>query len=126
MDISSPPNQLLEGWYNPDDDFRWTRPDATAVLLEPAGARHFEVVACAAPEQIRRFHSVTLRALADKQLIGQHEFTAPGCGTFAWPAPAGAAGKVTIEFHSSPPYSPSNGDPRILGISIKAFGFTSQ
>lgn len=126
MDASSPPNQLLDGWYNPDDDFRWTKPDATAVLLKPDVARHFETVACVAPDQIRQSHTVALRVLVDRQPVGRHEFTAAGCETFAWPAPPGPAGKVAVEFQSAPPYSPPNGDPRNLGVSMKAFGFTSQ
>jgi len=126
MDISSPPNQLLDGWYNLENDFRWTRPDATAALLKPEGARRFEVVACTPSEQIRRYQAVALRVRVDTQPVGQHEFTTPGCETVAWPAPSGPAGKVTVEFHSTPPYLPPNGDPRVLGISIVAFGFTSQ
>jgi hypothetical protein len=123
MDISSPPNQLLDGWYNPDDDFRWIKPDATAVLLRPEGAGHFEVVACVAPEQTRRDNAVALTALLDGQLLGHHEFTAPGCQTVQWPALPAPAGKVTIEFRVQPPYPAPKPDPRILGITIKGFGF---
>jgi hypothetical protein len=123
MDISSPPNQLLDGWYNPDDDFRWIKPDATAVLLRPEGVRLFEVVACVAPEQIQKYRAVTLLVLLDEQLLGQHEFTAPGCQTVQWPAPPAPAGKVKIEFRVQPPYPAPKPDPRILGITIKGFGF---
>ena len=126
MDVSSPANQLLDGWYSPDDDFRWTKPDARAVLLRPEGARHFEVVACVATEQTQRYNTVALRVLLDAQPLGQHAFTAPGCETVEWPAPPRSPGKVSIEFHITPPYPAPKPDPRILGISMKAFGFTSQ
>lgn len=123
MDISSPPNQLLDGWYNPDDDFRWIKPDASAVLIRPEGVRHFEVVACAAAEQIQKYRAVTLHVLLDEQRLGEHEFTAPGCQTLQWPAPPAPAGKVKIEFQVDPPYPAPGPDPRILGITIKGFGF---
>jgi hypothetical protein len=126
MDITSPATQLLDGWYHPDDDFRWTKPDATAILLRPEGAQHFQVVACVAAEQIRRYRTVSLRVLVDAQPLGQHEFIAPGCETVEWPAPPASPGKVNIEFHLTPPFPAPKSDPRILGISMKAFGFIFQ
>jgi hypothetical protein len=126
MDFSSPPYQLLDGWYAPDGDFRWTQPDSRAILMKPEASRHFEVVACVTPEQILRYQAVALRVMVDTQTIGRHEFTAPGCETVAWPTPLGPAGQVRVEFHSTPPYRDSAGDTRIFGISIKGFGFTAQ
>jgi hypothetical protein len=37
----------------------------------------------------------------------------------------GTAGTVKIEFHSTPPYRPLP-DPRILGVTVTAFGFISE
>jgi hypothetical protein len=125
MDVSFPPNQLLEGWYNPEDDFRWAKPVATALLFKPGNARHFEVLACITPEQVRRYQVVDLRVSVDAKPTGEHRFRAPGCETVAWPMTPGPGGKTTVEFHSTPPYQAPN-DPRMLGISIKAFGFTTQ
>ena len=126
MDVNAPTRQLLDGWYkpdNPDYDSRWTQPDATASLLRPEGARHFEVAACVAPEQVQRFRTVTLRVVLEEQPLGQHVFTAPGCETLEWPAPPVPAGQVKIEFHVAPPYPAPKPDPRILGITMKGFGF---
>jgi hypothetical protein len=123
MDVTSPATQLLEGWYVLEDDFRWTKPDATAVLLEPADIRNFQVEACVMLEQIRRYRAVSLRVLMDGQLLGQHEFTQPGCQIVQWPAPSVSAGRVTIGFHVAPPYPAPKPDPRVLGITMKGFGF---
>jgi len=124
MDVSFPANQLLDGWHNLEGNFRWTEPDATAVLFRPEEARHFELIACLPQEQILRYHTVALRVLLDAQPLGQHEFTTPGCQTVSWPVPPGPAGKERVEFHSAPPYPAPKPDPRILGISVSAFGFT--
>jgi hypothetical protein len=37
--------------------------------------------------------------------------------------PLGPAGKVEIEFHVVPPYPAPKPDPRVLGITMKGFGF---
>jgi hypothetical protein len=125
MDIHSPAGQLLDGWYALEDDFRWMKPDARAVLLRPADARRFEVVACVLPEQIRRSRVVSLRVLVDARPVGRHDFTAAGCQPVQWPVPAGSTGTVTVEFHTEPLYLPPKPDTRILGITMKAFGFTA-
>jgi hypothetical protein len=123
MDITSPATQLLEGWFVLEDDFRWIKPDATAVLVKPAAARNFQVEACVMPEQIQKYRAVSLRVMLDGQLIGQHEFTQPGCQIVQWAAPPAPAGRVKIEFHVAPPYPAPKPDPRILGITMKGFGF---
>ena len=125
MDIRSPATQLLSGWYALEDDFRWTKPDAAAVLQRPEGARNFEVTACILPEQSGPEHAVSLRVLVDAEPIGAHEFNAAGCERVRWPLVPGHAGVVKVEFHSVPPYAPPKPDQRILGIIMKGFGFPS-
>ncbi|MBZ5591008.1 MAG: hypothetical protein LAP39_02145 [Acidobacteriia bacterium] len=125
MDITTPAGQLIDGWYALEDDFRWMKPDARAVVLRPASARNFEVVACVLPEQIGRGHAISLRVLLNAQPLRQHDFTVPGCQSVEWPAPPGPAGNVKVEFHIAPPYIPPQPDSRILGITMKSFGFTS-
>jgi hypothetical protein len=124
MNLRTPGSQLLTGWYSLDENLRWTEPDATAVLLRPPDAKHFEIVACTPPEQIR-IGPVHLRVLLDGKALGSHEFTTAGCKTLRWPAPRGQAGTVKVELHSTPLYRPPN-DPRILGITVTAFGFVSE
>jgi hypothetical protein len=126
MDVSSPPAQLLEGWYQLEEGFRWTKPDAIAVLLRPEGARSFEVAACLPPEQIVQCHVVSLQVMLDAKPLGRHEFTAPGCQTVRWPAPPGSAGVAKVEFRITPPYPAPKPDPRVLGLPIMAFGFPSE
>ena len=65
MDLKTPGSQLLSGWYPLEDHFRWTQPDATAVLLRPAGVRSFEVAACTVPAQFSAGQQVKLRVLLD-------------------------------------------------------------
>jgi hypothetical protein len=125
MDIRSPVTQLLSGWYPLEDDFRWTKPDATAILFRPEGASNFEVMACVRPEQMGKDRAVSLQVLVDAQPLGAHEFASAGCETVRWPVPAGHAGPVKVEFHSMPPYQPAKPDLRILGVTMKGFGFTS-
>jgi hypothetical protein len=124
MNVRTPGTQLLSGWHPLEEDFRWTEPDASAVLLRPEDAKHFEIVACAVPNQVR-VEPLQLRVLLDAKSLGSHQFTAAGCETLRWPAPSGAAGKVRIEIHSTPPFR-APPDPRVLGINVKAFGFVSD
>ncbi|HUJ22293.1 MAG TPA: hypothetical protein VLX58_12255, partial [Bryobacteraceae bacterium] len=125
MNEQTPPAQLPSGWYRPDEDFRWTQPDATAVLLRPQNVHSFELEACVSPEQIRRHGVIELRVLLDARLLGRHEFTAPGCQTLRWAVPHGPAGMSNIEFHATPAFHPA-GDPRVLGIAVKGCGFHSE
>jgi hypothetical protein len=123
MDLKIPGAQLLSGWYPLEDHFRWTQPDATAVLLRPAGVHSFEVAACATPAQFRAGQTVKLRVALDGRVLGEHEFTGPGCQTLRWPAPGEPGGTSKVEFHVTPPFRPMQGDTRTLGISITGFGF---
>jgi hypothetical protein len=123
MDATSPATQLIDGWYVLEDDFRWTKPDAIAILLKRPDLHNFQVEGCVLPEQIQKSRAVLLRVLLNTQLLGQHEFTAPGCQAVQWPAPPLPAGKVTIEFRLAPPYPAPKPDPRIFGIAMKGFGF---
>jgi len=124
MNIRTPGSQLLSGWHSLEENFRWTEPDAGAVLLRPEDAKHFEIVACTVPEQVRA-GPVLLRVLLDAESLGSHQFTTAGCETLRWPADGGAPRKVSIEIHSTPPFR-APPDPRVLGINVKAFGFVSD
>lgn len=124
MNVRTPATQLLSGWHSLEEDFRWTEPDASAVLLRPQDAKRFEIVACAVPAQVRA-GPLQLRVLLDAKSLGSHQFTAAGCETLRWPAPGGAPGKVKIEILCTPPFR-APPDPRVLGINVKAFGFVSD
>jgi len=126
MDLKTPGSQLLSGWYPLEDDFRWTQPDATAVLLRPPDVRSFEVAACAVPAQFSAGRQVKMRVLLDGRALGEREFTAPGCQTLRWPAVRSPGGMSKIEFQITPPFRSPRGDIRTLGISITGFGFVSE
>jgi len=126
MNLTTPGPQLLSGWYPLEDHFRWTQPDATAVLARPTVVRSFEVAACAVPAQFIAGQQVTLRVLLDGRALGEHQFTGPGCQTLRWPTEREPGGMSEIEFHVTPPFRPAQGDIRTLGISITGFGFVSE
>ncbi len=123
MDTRMPGAQLTSGWYRLDWDYRWTQPDATALLTRPPAAGIFQVVACASPPQMAALGTIDVQIMMNGRLIGHHAFTTPECETVRWPVPAGPPGTVTIGFHTTPPYPAPAPDTRMLGIIVKAFGF---
>ena len=123
MDRGTPIWQLTDGWYQLEGAFRWTRPLATARLRRPEGARHFEVRVNIGPDFIREAGRTELRAVIGGRPAGSRVFTQAGWQTVRWDLPPGPAGPVEVRFEVQPPYHPSNGDPRTLGIPVGAFGF---
>ncbi|HKW98779.1 MAG TPA: hypothetical protein VJN43_13660 [Bryobacteraceae bacterium] len=127
MELGAPASQLVSGWYGLEPGvFRWTKPKARATLERPAGAYEFELVANIMPAQVANHHTVDFRVLANGQVLGRHAFIQPGWQTVRWPIPDAPAGQVEIEFHTSPPYRSSKGDPRIFGVAVKSFGFVPR
>jgi len=126
MEPNTPPTQLLTGWYTLEDNLRWTEPHATATLARPEGAREFEIVVSVPPDQIRHCGTVNLRILLNGQPLGEHSFTAAGLQNVRWHLPKGPAGTAHIEFQTKPSYPGPNGDLRVFGVSVKAFGFVMQ
>ena len=125
MDSIIPAGQLGSGWYRLEGDIRWTRPDATAILYRPGDARSFALVTCLTEPQIARHKDIHVQILMDGRPFVAHDFTTPGCQAVRWPVPRGQAGRVNIEFHTTPPYNYPP-DPRIFGITVKAFGFAAE
>lgn len=125
MDSIVPAGQLVSGWYRLEGGIRWTRPDATALLSRPKGARAFELATCPTEPQIAKHKKIEVQVLLDGQPFVQHIFTTPGCQTVRWPVPGGAAGPVRIAFHTTPPYTYPP-DSRVFGITVEAFGFVPE
>ncbi|MCX6588300.1 MAG: hypothetical protein NTX13_17180 [Acidobacteria bacterium] len=115
--------QLESGWYGRDGAFRWTHPMAAARLHRPADAAAFEMRLNIGPDYIREIGAVTLETRLDGALLGRHTFTRQGWQTVRYPLASAPAGAVRVEFLVTPPFRPSNGDPRRLGIPMGAFGF---
>lgn len=116
--------QLRQGWYQGEGNFRWTQPRAIARLRRPAGATRFSVTVNVSPDYIKAVKKSTLVVTLDGTEIGRSVYTESGWLTDYFevkPAPADA--NVSVEFAIDPPFRPSNGDPRSLGLPIAAFGF---
>ena len=116
--------QLRNGWYRGEGNFRWTQPAAKARLRKPAGATRFSVTANISPDYIKAVRKSTLIVRVEGEEIGRAVYTENGWLTdyFAVkPGPSDAI--VTVELTVDPPFRPSNGDPRSLGLPIAAFGF---
>jgi len=125
MDSTVPAGQLVSGWFRLEGAIRWTRPDATAVLYRPEGARTFELVTYLTEPQIAKHKKIDVHLLLDGRPFAEHEFTIPGSQTVRWPVPRGTPGPVTIEFHTTPPYNYPP-DTRVFGITVAAFGFVAK
>ena len=100
--------------------------DATAELLRPENAKGFEIAACVVPEQVRNHATVDLRVVLDGRLLGDHEFTTTGCEKLRWPVPLKPSGMVKVELYIAPPFHPTNGDTRVLGMMVSGLGFVSE
>jgi hypothetical protein len=122
MSDDTPIWQLGQGWYPLEGSFRWTQPEASARLLRPTNAAHFELVVNIGLQYITKVQRSHITVAINGGTIGEHEFTQPGWQTVRWnlnPAPAGTAEiviRVTPEFYAN----------RKLGIAVGAFGFDTQ
>jgi len=116
--------QLRQGWYQGEGNFRWTQPRAVARLRRPAGATRFSVTTNVSPDYIKAVKRSTLFVTIDGVEIGRAVYTENGWLTDYFAVKGEDAEKnVTVEFNVDPPFRPSNGDPRSLGVPIAAFGF---
>ncbi|MBM3783144.1 MAG: hypothetical protein FJW30_02230 [Acidobacteria bacterium] len=115
---------LTEGWFQGEDRFRWIAPVAKAKLRKPAGGTRFSVTVNVSPQYIAAVKRSTLTVLVNGVEIGKPVYTENGWLTdyFAVP-PAAKDEMVDVEFRVEPPFRPTNGDPRTLGVPIAAFGF---
>ncbi len=119
--------QFGDGWYQRENFYRWTKPEAKATLRRPEGATKFEVTVNIGIIHITDVRMVQLELFLNGTSLGVQDFTAAGWQKRTYilkPAPAGSVplGRVNVEFRTSPAYHP-RGDPRVLGIAIGGFGF---
>lgn len=115
--------QLEKGWYARDSSFRWTEPYATARLWRPADATSFQIDVNIGGLYLKEIGHVTLETKLNGQTIGREAFTKAGWQTLKYPLPPAPAGRAHVEFLITPPFHPTNGDPRTLGLPIGSFGF---
>lgn len=115
--------QLGAGWYQRENNFRWTMPKARATVRRPENANEFQVTVNVGPDYIKAIGKVTLAVKVAGNDLGSRTFTQNGWITEKFAIPPGPAGNVDVEFAVDPPFRPANGDPRPLGLPIGAFGF---
>jgi hypothetical protein len=121
MDGSAPAWQSGPGWYEPEEGFRWTAPEASATLDPPAGARQFELVVQISPDQLRRTGLLTIAVSLDGTGIGRREFREAGKQISLWPVREAGAGLVKAGIRVSPEYRPDGA--RRLGAAVVGLGF---
>ena len=114
--------QFGDGWYQREGFYRWTKPEAKATLRRPESASKFEVTVNVGTIHIHDLPKVRLEVLLDGVSLGVQDFTTSGWQKRIYPLKLAPAGRVTVEFRTSPAYHPQ-GDPRVLGIPIGGFGF---
>ncbi len=114
--------QFGEGWYQRENFYRWTKPEARATLRRPEGALQFEVSVNIGLIHIHDVSKVQLEVFLDGVSLGVQDFTEGGWQKRVWALKPAPAGIVNVVFRATPAYHP-RGDPRVLGIPIGGFGF---
>ena len=114
--------QFGEGWYQRENFYRWTKPEARATLRRPEGASKFDVSVNIGITHITDLPTLHLEVLLDGTSLGVQNITTPGWQIRSYPVKPAPAGTANVEFRASPAYHP-RGDPRVLGIPIGGFGF---
>jgi hypothetical protein len=112
--------QFGHGWYFFGGHFRWCRPQATARLRRPPGARAFELVVNMGPppagDPIRAAVWINGREIGAQSLA-----RGSGWHTLRWPLEPAPPGPARVEIRAEPPFL---ADPvRPLGLAVGAFGF---
>jgi hypothetical protein len=119
----APPWQLGDGWFEPENGFRWTGPHAGARISSPRNTAAFELVVNISTRQLQETGPARVALKLDGIDIGSRQVTQSGVQTLRWPVRAKDAGTVAVDLAVTPEYRPSNGDPRRLGLAVVAFGF---
>ncbi|MEO8126575.1 MAG: hypothetical protein ABI822_05740, partial [Bryobacteraceae bacterium] len=114
--------QFGDGWYQRENFYRWTKPNAHATLRRPEGAGKFEVLVNISPVHILDVTKAQLEVLLDGESLGTRDFTVSGWQKRIYAVKPGPAALVKVEFRVTPAYHP-RGDPRVLGIPVGGFGF---
>jgi hypothetical protein len=118
--------QFGEGWYPIEGGFRWTGPRAFARLRRPAGAREFEVRLNVGPLQFADQGGVALELFLDGVSQGVQRWDREGWHARRWAiAPSRETSIAQVELRAVRPYRASNGDPRLFGAAVAAFGFVA-
>jgi hypothetical protein len=117
-----PAFQLGRGWYNDDAASRWIEPKAEIFLRRPVGSREFEIVAFVPPESLRKDGPAHITVIEDETSLGTQTLSEPR--PLRWRLPDGAAGVHRIAIVTEP-VRHGAGDPRDLGIAVRAIGYVA-
>lgn len=112
-----------DGWYDLEGGYRWSSAESFARLQRPQGAARFKVRVNASPVQLKDQGEIALEVLIDGRSMGVRKYRTPAWSDQEWPVEPGPAGGVSVTIRAPRPYRPTNGDPRVLGAAIVAFGF---
>jgi len=125
-------HQLVKGFYEPDDQWRWTARDFAATLAPPAhvGATGARLeIALAVPEAlIQRLQSITLSTVINGLNVQPETYSRPGAYTYSRDIPPDRlrSAAILVEGHLDKTLPPSAADPRELGIIVVSIGFTAK
>jgi hypothetical protein len=125
---------LTTGWYGWEGHgFCWSQPKASAALDLPPSAKEFYILFAAVPGQIPRGGALSVWASVGGVPMPALKFTQEGAQKAVWALSAedfaalskaaGATHSVPVTLEASPPFRPSNGDTRVLGLAVTEFGF---
>jgi hypothetical protein len=125
MDGSEPMEQLSDGWYGLEENYRWMAPRSLAQLMRPAGANRFELYGLASDAELTAAGPVTVQIAIDGHDLAPRTFAASEWQTVSWDVPPGPAGPVRVVITATPGFQPT-GDARRLGLAVREFGFTAS
>lgn len=121
MDGAEPVEQLGQGWYGLEGNYRWTAPRADLKLRRPAGANHFELRILVPGGEIEQA-GIRLQVSLDGSELAPRALTSAGWQTISWDVASAAAGSVGVTITTSPPFRPKT-DQRALGVAVGSLGF---
>ena len=117
-------SQFGAGWYDKGSAIRWIAPRAEASFNRPAGATQFEIVAGMPKTSLDREGPSEVTVLEDGQPLGTAVMSEP-VQTLRWKfPPGGSSGDKQITIITKPARRGEPQDPRILGIAVRAIGYT--
>ena len=124
--------QLVGGFYDLNDVWRWTAKDFSVKLGIPAhaaqrGAR-LEAELVVADTMIQNLKSITLYAVINGLALPSKTYNTPGQCAYSHDVPADRLNSSSnlIEFHLDKALRPKNGDARELGIIVRSLGLEAR
>ena len=118
--------QFGSGWMAREGQYRWAKPEATARLHRPEGAREFEAVLVLSPAYLEAVKSAELTILLNGEEVAKRTFVKSGWLVERWPIPLRPAGPVEVTFRISPIFHPNAEDKTVeYGMPFAGFGFVT-